>query len=121
MVASVTSSLFIDATVIPVLLYSCTAFFSMLSVQLQDALGKSTRFCKKVLRKCYNYEKEYNLNDVNRDRISKLVDKIKSDPSHPLYKCFQLLPSGRRYRLPAMRTSRFRKSLVPVAIRLLNS
>jgi hypothetical protein len=32
--------------------------------------------------------------------VERKTDSILLDPSHPLHGCFELLPSGRRYRVP---------------------
>lgn len=54
-------------------------------------------------------------------RTTKRANKIISDPSHPAHHLFQLLPSGRRYRSMATKTSRFKNSFFPSAIRTLNT
>lgn len=46
---------------------------------------------------------------------------ITSDPSHPAYPMFDLLPSGRRYRSIKSRTSRLMNSFFPWAIRTVNT
>lgn len=114
-------ALFFKATIVPVLLYACTVFFGLLSSQLRASLDKSRRVCKKVLKRKCNYNLECDLTLQHKSRALQLAKKIIEDSTHPLYKHFQMLPSGRRYCMPVCRTSRFRKTLIPTAINLLNS
>jgi len=58
--------------------------------------------------------------DMYKARSMSLAHKIMSDSSHPLSSSFTKLPSGRRYRQPKARTSRFRKTFVPDCVALLN-
>ena len=50
----------------------------------------------------------------------KQVVKIMQDQTHPLYKCYMFLRSGRRLSLPIIRTDRYKKSFVPSSIRIFN-
>lgn len=52
--------------------------------------------------------------------VLKEAKRILSDPSHVLFSSYELLPSGRRYRIPRCKLNRFNNSFVPVSIRLLN-
>ncbi len=45
--------------------------------------------------------------------------KIISDPSHILHK--ELMPSGRRYGVPICQVNRYRFSLIPLSVKLLNN
>ncbi|XP_059829764.1 uncharacterized protein LOC132396201 [Hypanus sabinus] len=49
------------------------------------------------------------------------ANSIMKDPTHPLYKLFSLLPSGKRHRSIWALTTRLCNSIFPQAIRLLNS
>ena len=44
-----------------------------------------------------------------------------SDEKHPLYKMFERMPSGRRYRTPLAKKTLYKKSFVPSAVSLINS
>uniref|UniRef100_A0A803JBM0 Reverse transcriptase domain-containing protein n=1 Tax=Xenopus tropicalis TaxID=8364 RepID=A0A803JBM0_XENTR len=57
------------------------------------------------------------MQDLYRQHCKRKMQRIFSDPSHRL---FTLLPSGRWYRSIQTRTSRYRDSFYPQAIRLLN-
>uniref|UniRef100_A0AAX7TU86 Alkylated DNA repair protein AlkB homologue 8 N-terminal domain-containing protein n=1 Tax=Astatotilapia calliptera TaxID=8154 RepID=A0AAX7TU86_ASTCA len=60
------------------------------------------------------------INDIYRKRCLKRPGKIIKDPSHPSHGLFILLPSGRRYRSLRTKTTRYRNSFFPTAVRLLN-
>ena len=53
-------------------------------------------------------------------RTIQMAKKIISDPTHFLHAKYDLLPSGRRHRMPAVRTQRAMKSFIPSSIKLLN-
>uniref|UniRef100_A0AAX7TJ37 Reverse transcriptase domain-containing protein n=1 Tax=Astatotilapia calliptera TaxID=8154 RepID=A0AAX7TJ37_ASTCA len=61
------------------------------------------------------------IKDICRKRCLKRAGKIIKDPSHPSHGLFTLLPSGRRYRSLRTKTTRYRNSFFPTAVRLLNS
>ncbi len=62
------------------------------------------------------------LQDLHLSRVKKRAQRIVRDPLHPVFNLFRLLPSGRRYSLVKMRTTRFQNSFFfPVAIKTLNS
>ena len=48
------------------------------------------------------------------------ANKIISDPSHIMHGEYELLPLGRRFRVPHCRLNRFKNSFVPVSIKLVN-
>ena len=52
--------------------------------------------------------------------VSRQANKIVSDPTHILHPEFQLLPSGRRFRVPRSRLNRYKHSFLPMSIKLLN-
>ena len=114
-------SLFIEATVITVLIYASSTFLNMLTSKLYESLDKPIRLCKRLLKNRYNFMLDCNLK-INLDlKKVKLAHKIRSDPTHPLYDCFCLMPSQRRFRLPCIRTAKFRNSFIPRALILLNA
>ncbi|XDV47522.1 hypothetical protein PO909_017127 [Leuciscus waleckii] len=61
------------------------------------------------------------LQDLYSSRVRKRAGKIITDSTHPGHPLFELLPSGRRHRSLATRTSRHRNSFFPQAISLLNT
>uniref|UniRef100_A0A8C6NVF2 Reverse transcriptase domain-containing protein n=1 Tax=Nothobranchius furzeri TaxID=105023 RepID=A0A8C6NVF2_NOTFU len=61
------------------------------------------------------------IKDIYRKRCLKRAGKIIRDRSHPSHALITLLPSGRRYRSLRTKTTRYRNSFFPTAVRLLNS
>ncbi|PVD27792.1 hypothetical protein C0Q70_12965 [Pomacea canaliculata] len=49
-----------------------------------------------------------------------MAHNIIADLTHPLHPNFQLLPSGRRYKVPRVRKAAYQRSFVPAAITILN-
>lgn len=60
------------------------------------------------------------LEEIATSRLMSKATKIALDCSHPGHQLFELLPSGRRFRCPKTRTSRFKNSFFPKAITVLN-
>ena len=54
-----------------------------------------------------------------RDLIVKKADQILNDPTHPLHQKFKRSSRSSRFLQKKIRTTRFSKSFVPTAIRLL--
>ena len=52
--------------------------------------------------------------------IARKARKIANDPSHPLNKHFELLPSKRRYRTITCKRNRYKNSFLPKAVHALN-
>ncbi|KAI2650124.1 putative RNA-directed DNA polymerase from transposon BS [Labeo rohita] len=61
------------------------------------------------------------LQELYTSRVRKRAQKITLDPSHPSHPLFELLPSGRQYRAPNIRTTRRMNSFFPQAIHLMSS
>uniref|UniRef100_A0A3B5PZ90 Reverse transcriptase domain-containing protein n=1 Tax=Xiphophorus maculatus TaxID=8083 RepID=A0A3B5PZ90_XIPMA len=61
------------------------------------------------------------IQDISSQRCVSRGRNIVSDPSHPHHGLFSLLPSGKRFCSIRCRSTRFRNSFFPLAIRLLNS
>ena len=58
--------------------------------------------------------------DVYKSHALSLACKVIEDSSHPLAPAFTKLPSGRRFRQPKSRTSRYRNSFVPNVTAMMN-
>ena len=46
---------------------------------------------------------------------------LTNNPTHPLHSCYEILPSGKRYRTPAFKRQLYNKSFIPSAVGFLNS
>lgn len=110
-------TMFFNATVIPTVTYGCSAFYNMLTQDYRNKLCKPCKICGRMLKK---NPKIVNVSDVYENSLIKTATNIIRDISHPLHSEFCLLPSGRRWRVPSVRTSRFQRTFVPSAINFLN-
>ena len=99
-----------------VITFGCMCWFGGLSVENKNVIAKVVKVCSKVVG-----EKQRSLNDLYECRVKKKALCICSDESHVLAKCYDLLPSGRRYRALRVKTLRFRNSFVPKSISFMNS
>jgi len=112
--------MFFNAVVLPLITYGCTTFYGFLSNDLKCRLDKPRKICCKIVRLMYDNDAIPSVFNLYKNSVLKMAKNVIEDNLHPLNKYYALLPSGRRFRLPAMRTSRFRNSFVPVSLRLLN-
>ena len=110
-------ALFHDYFVKSVMTFGLICCWENISVKNKATLNKlHTISCKIVgcstpdssLQKLYNM------------RTIQMAKKILSDPTHFLHAKYDLLPSGRRHRMPAVRAQCAMKSLIPSSIKLLN-
>ena len=63
------------------------------------------------------YVDDTSLGQLYKSRTLQMATKILSDPTHFLH---DLLPSGRRFRMPTVKTQRALKSFIPSSIKYLN-
>ena len=107
-------ALFYNMTVPPVLMYSAITFYGIISVLLKKELDHPRKICARIVKECCDM---LHSNDgVYDNAMLSTAKKIIADESHPLNKCYSLLPSGRRFRVLKSRTERFRKTFVPLSI-----
>lgn len=96
--------------------YGISVWFGNLTVQLKNKLNRLIQTAMKVMgRKDYQ-----SLQTLYDQSVLRQAQRILTDPSHILYAEYELLPSGRRFRVPHCKLNRFRKSFVPTSIKLLN-
>ena len=58
--------------------------------------------------------------DLYKKMVSRRANAILSSQDHPLREQFEILPSGRRFRVPKCETNRMRSTFIPSAIMHLN-
>lgn len=107
--------MFYSAFVESVLTFCIVCWFGSATEAQKHSLRKIITTASKIQGVCLN-----SLQDIYNSR---LVDKAKillSYPKHPLFNAFELLPSGRRYRHPALTKNRTKQSFVPQVTGLLN-
>ena len=109
---------FFNAVISPVLMYACVAFFGLLSKQLKYEFNRPCRVCIKLIKR----QEVVNENETHyKSCVINLANKIRRDNTHPLHDFYELLPSGRRYRVPFTRTQRFKNTFLPISVNILNN
>lgn len=109
--------LFYQAVLESLVRYSLSAWYGNLSAQLKSKLVRLIAVSMKVMGK-----REYQpLQSLYDQSVLRPAQRILADPAHVLYSEYNLLPSGRRYRVPRCKLNRFKNSFVPHSIKLLNS
>ena len=98
--------------------FGITAWFGSLTVQLKSKLLRLRQVAFKIM----GVEGQPTLQAIFDQAALKLAGRIVSDPTHVLHGEYQLLPSGRRYRVPMghRNLNRLKKYYVPLSIKLLN-
>ena len=114
-VCNILMTLFYQCFIESVLTYCCVAWFGFLTLSNKNRLARLTKVASKVIG-----VQQAQLQDIYLKRIWTKAKLIIDCPDHPLYKEFDLLPSGRRFRMPKTRTKRARVSFVPAATDRLN-
>jgi len=99
----------------PVLTFGCMCWFGGLTVKNKNILEKNVKICSKVTGSALSQ-----INTIYENRVYNKAKSISQDSSHTLAKDFELLPSGRRYRVPKLKKVKTKRSFTPKAIELLN-
>ena len=107
---------FYTAIVESILTFSITVWFGSLDSLSRKKLQRIINRASKIIGTPLP-----SLDSLYHKRTLRRARKIISDPTHPAHYAFQLLPSGRRYRTIASRTTRLKNCFIPTAINFLNS
>ena len=99
-----------------ILTFNIVTFYGHLTVKQKNRLNKIVNIATKLINL-----KQKSLNDLYQQAISKKSRSIINDPTHPLHSCFEIMPSGKRYRTLAFKRQLYNKSFIPSAVRFLNS
>ena len=101
-----------------ILTFNIVTFYGHLTVKQKNRLNKIVNIATKLINL-----KQKSLNDLYHQAISKKKRSrsIINDPTHPLHSCYEIMPSGKRYRAPAFKRQLYNKSFIPSAVRFLNS
>ena len=95
--------------------YCATCYYPSLSVENRNILLSVANTAAKIIGLPTTP-----LSELTQRALSKKARAVVSDPAHPLYSNFELLPSERRYRTIKWKTNRYRYTFVPQAILSLN-
>jgi hypothetical protein len=98
-----------------VLTFGLMCWFGGLCVKNRNVLDRVVKVCGKIVG-----EKQKSLTELYESRVVRKAKSILSDETHVLAKHFELLPSGKRFRVPKLSTVRSKSSFIPRSIDLLN-
>ena len=93
--------MFYRAYIESVLTFSFLGWFGSLSVKNKTVLARVVNVCSKIVG-----ERQASLNELYESRAVRKGRKIEGDSAQILARHYELLPSGRRYRMPRTRTLR---------------
>ena len=108
-------TLFYRAFIESVLAFSLVSWFGNLPLKDRNSLSQIIKWSGRLIG-----ESQLCLESLYTRQLQRLASSISNDDSHPLASEFQLMPSGRRFRVPRSKTRRYGNSFVPAAVSLLN-
>ena len=111
-----TLKLFYSSYIESLLMFSFLAWYGSLGVRDRCRLQKVVHLSEKVVG-----VKLRSLASIFDSRAVSRCGRIIHDDGHFLAQYFQPLPSGRRFKAPRVKTSRYGSTFIPTAIRLMNS
>ena len=94
-----------------VISFNITPWYSFLTSRCKGQLARISKQASKITS-----IQQKQLSDLHTQAVERKTNSILLDPSHPLHGCFELLPSGRRYRGPLAKRSLSTRSFIPKAI-----
>ena len=109
--------MFYRAAIESIVRYAITTWFGNLSIKLKSQLRSLINRAGKIM----GSPPPSSMQEIYDDTARRQGLKITRDPNHVLHREFEIMPSGRRYRLPICKLNRFKFSFIPSSIRLLNS
>ena len=99
-----------------VLSFNIVTWHNYLNLRQKNKLNSIIRMCNRIVG-----DNNMNVHELYMKALKRKAKHCTSDPKHPLYSKFELLPSRRRFRQPLAKKCIYKKSFVPSAIALLNS
>lgn len=94
-----------------VLTFSLTCWFLSISIKYTNELSRAVKVCSNT-----NGMVEEPMQEMYDKRVDNKANSILPDSSHPLHQQFKLLLSGSFYRLPSIKSNRYKHSFIPTAI-----
>ena len=98
-----------------ILTFNIITWFGHLTLKDRNRLNRIVKIASKVIGL-----KQNTLSDLYTKCMVKKSKYIIKDKKHPLHKCFELLPSGKRFKVPSWNRKIYRSSFMPSAINILN-
>jgi len=86
-----------------VMTFGLVCWWGNLSVKNREKLNRIYTISCKIAMCC---TPDTSLEQLYKSRTLQMATKILSDPTHFLHDCYKFLPSGRRYRMPTVKTQR---------------
>jgi len=109
-------SRFYQSFIESILTFSFICWFQNLQIQDRNCLNSIVNISSKIIG-----IKQRDLNSFYQQQLIRKLESIVSIEDHALINEFNLLKSGRRYRMPCCKTNRHLKSFVPSAVKAFNS
>ena len=109
--------LFYQAVLESLVRYGMSAWNGNITVKLKIKLTRLVHMAMKVMGK-NDYQ---TLQSIYEQTVFRQAQRIVTEPSHILHLEYELLPSGRRYRVTTCKLNRFKNSFVPTSIKFLNN
>ena len=98
------------------LTFNISSWYSLLSSKHKTKLSRTVNQASKIIG-----APQTPLSELYSRSVIRKATLITEDSSHPLHHCFQLLPSGKRHKVPLARKNIYKKSFIPSAITILNN
>ena len=96
-------------------------WFGNLTVRSKAQINRLAQIALKVM----GVREHPTLQAIFEESVVKKAKRIIADPSHVLHSEYELLPTGRRYRVPVKNKkrhlNRYKYSFIPISVTLLNS
>ena len=108
--------IFYRATIESVLRFGITNWFGNLTVKSKAQICNLVKTAGKIM----GYPPPPAPQDIYVQSVIRQANNTRGDPSHVLHSQFEMLNSGRRYRLPLCKLNRYKNSFIPQSIRLIN-
>ena len=99
-----------------VISFNIVTWYGNLTMRNKLKLSSVINTASKVIGK-----QQIPLSVLYHNSMNRKTRSILNDSTHPLYRLFQKLPSGRRYRVPRARRNVYKHSFIPSAISILNN
>lgn len=97
------------------LVFNISVWFGYLTLTNKNKLGRIVKTAGKIIGR-----QQKSLDVLYSTALNRKAMSIIGDNKHPLHNEFELLPSGRRYRVPLANRNIYKRSFIPSAINIMN-
>ena len=99
-----------------ILSFNVVTWHNYLNLRQKNKINGIIKMCSRIVG-----ENGSSISQLYNISLKRKARQCTSDEKHPLYKMFERMPSGRRYRTPLAKKTLYKKSFVPSAVSLINS